>query len=246
MALFYSAFGNCVTSKYIMTMTNISAVIPLLSATVILVRELDGHLETLLLRRNSRIAFHGGAWVFPGGRIDPGDYTPGAEDDVVAAARRAAVREAHEEAGLLIAPEELVWISHWTTPEGRPERYSTWFFLAAAGNGAVQIDGDEIHEHRWMRPEVALAAQRTNEIELPPPTFVTIVKLSQYHNMKAALAGFIDRTPAIFVPRYRDVPGGICSLYEDDAGYPDVDIERPGRRHRLWMLKSGWRYERSE
>lgn len=227
-------------------MANSSAVTPLPSATVILVRETDNNLETLLLRRNSRISFHGGAWVFPGGRIDPEDCTPGAGDDLVAAARRAAVREAQEEAGLSVAPEDLIWISHWTTPEGRPERYSTWFFLAAAGNGAVQIDGDEIHDHRWIRPAHALAAQRDNEIELPPPTFVTIVELSQYRTVEAALADFSARGPEIFVPRYREVPGGFCSLYEDDVGYPEVDIERPGRRHRLWMLKSGWRYERSE
>ena len=30
--------------------------------------------ETLMLRRNSKLAFAGGAWVFPGGRIDPEDY----------------------------------------------------------------------------------------------------------------------------------------------------------------------------
>ena len=31
-------------------------------------------LEVLLARRSSKLAFHGGAWVFPGGRIDPDDY----------------------------------------------------------------------------------------------------------------------------------------------------------------------------
>jgi 8-oxo-dGTP pyrophosphatase MutT (NUDIX family) len=227
-------------------MTNRAAVTPLPSATVILVREMDNNLETLLLRRNSRISFHGGAWVFPGGRIDPEDYTSGTEDDLGAAARQAAVREAREEAGLTVSPEKLIWIAHWTTPEGRPERYSTWFFLAPGGRETVQVDGDEIHDHRWMRPDVALAAQRANEIELPPPTFVTLVKLAQYHTVEAALAGFAGRRPEIFVPRYREVPGGVCSLYEGDVGYPDVDVERPGRRHRLWMLKSGWQYERSE
>ena len=45
-------------------------------------------LEVLLARRSSKLAFHGGAWVFPGGRIDPEDYA-GRPDDLVAAARRA-------------------------------------------------------------------------------------------------------------------------------------------------------------
>src|SRR5258708_29567395 len=111
-------------------MANTPVVTPIPSATVILLREASGHLETLLLRRNSKSAFHGGAWVFPGGRIDPEDHDLGG--DMLVAARQAAVRESYEEAGLTLAREDLVWISHWTTPEGRPERYSTWFFVAAA------------------------------------------------------------------------------------------------------------------
>ncbi len=225
-------------------MSDKSSVHPFPSATVVLVREGDGHLETLLLRRNSRLSFHGGAWVFPGGRIDPEDYA-GAKDDDLAAACRAAVREAHEEAGLIITPHDLIPIAHWTTPEGRPERYATWFFFAAARDGAVQIDGEEIHDHRWMRPDQALAAQHAKEIELPPPTFVTLQQLSLYQNVSAALSGFSSRSPEIFVPRYTRVPGGSCSLYQEDAGYPDTDLDRPGTRHRLWMLDSGWRYERS-
>jgi 8-oxo-dGTP pyrophosphatase MutT (NUDIX family) len=226
-------------------MANISPVTPIPSATVILLRDTENSLETLLLRRNSKIAFHGGAWVFPGGRIDPEDH-PAGKEDLFTAARQAAVREAQEEAGLTIAIEGLTWLSHWTTPEGRPERYSTWFFIAASKqHDAVQIDGDEIHDHRWMAPHEALAAQRTGEIELPPPTFVTLTKLSAHQTTGSALSVFSAREPEIFVPRYKRVPEGFCSLYQDDVGYPDIDLDRPGRRHRLWMIESGWRYENS-
>ena len=189
-------------------MSNTPIVTPIPSATVILLRETSGHLETLLLRRNSKISFHGGAWVFPGGRIDPEDHTPDNTNDMLAAARRAAVREAQEEAGLTVPLEEMIWISHWTTPEGQPQRYSTWFFLAAAKDEAVQIDGDEIHDHRWMQPDLALAAQRTQEIELPPPTFVTLTKLSAYRSLAKTRSHLAAREPEIFVPRYTKVPGG--------------------------------------
>jgi 8-oxo-dGTP pyrophosphatase MutT (NUDIX family) len=227
-------------------MSNKPSVTPLPSATVILLRDAGDHLETLLLRRNSRLSFHGGAWVFPGGRIDPEDYPPGAESDVLAAAQHAAVREAYEEAALVIAPEDLVFISHWTTPEGRPERFSTWFFVAAARDGVVRIDGGEIHAHRWARPDHALAAQRNGEIELPPPTFVTLTKLSAYRTTSVALSAFVQSCPESFAPRNHKVPSGVCSLYAEDAGYADGNVTRPGRRHRLWMLASGWRYECSE
>jgi len=52
----------------------------------------DGRrLEMLMVRRVEAIAY-GGMWAFPGGRIDPGDADPGLPGDVLAAARRVAVR----------------------------------------------------------------------------------------------------------------------------------------------------------
>ena len=96
----------------------------------------------LLARRSSKLAFHGGAWVFPGGRIDPDDYadTP---DDLVAAARRGAVREAKEEAGVDVDPEALVHLSNWTTPEISPKRFATWFFVGPVAGGDEVADGTE-------------------------------------------------------------------------------------------------------
>ncbi len=57
------------------------------AATVVLLRDGETGLEVLLARRSSKLAFHGGAWVFPGGRIDPDDYAD-APDDLPRAARR--------------------------------------------------------------------------------------------------------------------------------------------------------------
>src|SRR5689334_14483406 len=96
------------------------------AATVVLVRDGADGLETLLLRRNSKIAF-GGMWVFPGGRIDESDWRGLVAGDELAAARRAAVRETHEEAGLVIAEGSLVALSHWTPPAMAPKRFLTWF-----------------------------------------------------------------------------------------------------------------------
>lgn len=224
-------------------MSDTASVPPAPSATVIVLRDTSAGLETLLLRRNSRLAFHGGAWVFPGGHIDSADHVSGAEDDLLAAARNAAVREAYEEANLMIGAEKLVFFSHWTTPIIRPKRFSTWFFVAPAGDGAVAVDGDEIHDHSWMRPEKALVAQKAGEIELPPPTFVSITKLSAFQTVDEALCRLAEREPEVFFPRIQKVSGGACCLYQGDAGYETEDPDAPGARHRLWMLKSGWRYE---
>ena len=116
------------------------------AATAVLLRDANDGLEVLLLKRNSQLAFHGGAWVFPGGRIDPADFGAGGDEG---AARRAAAREAREEAGLTVDPDALVHISHWTTPEGLPKRFATWFFVGLADATQVRVDGGEIHEHAW-------------------------------------------------------------------------------------------------
>jgi len=40
------------------------------------------------------------------------------------------------------------------------------------------------------------------------------------------------------------VPGGAVAMWDGDVGYDGDDPERPGPRHRLWMLETGWRLER--
>jgi len=60
----------------------------------------------LMVERAATLAFAGGAMVFPGGRIDPGDHDLAAalpDRSAVGAARVAAVRETVEEAGLAVA-----------------------------------------------------------------------------------------------------------------------------------------------
>jgi 8-oxo-dGTP pyrophosphatase MutT (NUDIX family) len=223
-----------------MTGTNTS-IEPAPAATVVLLRDAGHALEVLLLRRNSQLAFHGGAWVFPGGRIDAGDSGADGEEG---AARRAAAREAREEAGLRVDPARLVQISHWTTPEGLPKRFATWFFLGAADATQVRVDGGEIHAHAWLSPAAALAARRAGEIELPPPTFVTLSTLLGRTSVADALAAARGSRPLAFLPRVVRVEGGACSLYPADAGWEERDPSRAGPRNRLWMLESDWRYER--
>ena len=122
------------------------------AATVILLRDGPTGLETLMLRRASKLAFAGGLWVFPGGRVDDADRVGLDPEDSHGAARRAAVREAAEEADLEVDVDGLVTLAHWEPPPQTPKRFATWFFLAAAPSGAVTVDGGEITEHTWARP----------------------------------------------------------------------------------------------
>lgn len=43
------------------------------AATVLLLREVEGELDVLMMRRGSGLSFMAGMWVFPGGRVDAAD-----------------------------------------------------------------------------------------------------------------------------------------------------------------------------
>ncbi|RYY48241.1 MAG: NUDIX domain-containing protein [Comamonadaceae bacterium] len=95
-----------------------TAAMPRDAATVVVVRDAGPGLEVLLLQRAERGDHNSGAWVFPGGLVDPGDRAAGAWagglTDEEASARLglergglaffvAAVRECFEECGILFA-----------------------------------------------------------------------------------------------------------------------------------------------
>ena len=97
---------------------------PLPASTVILLRDGDPGLEVLLVQRHKATAFMGGAYVFPGGKLDPLDasdavrsHLRSADDDAMLAALGptetidattaralfvAAARETFEESGVLL------------------------------------------------------------------------------------------------------------------------------------------------
>lgn len=213
---------------------------PIPAATVVLARDGADGVEVLMLRRSSQVAF-GGMWVFPGGRVDPADAAGGADE--LAAARRAAAREAEEEAGLALDPAELVPFAHWTPPPVAPRRYTTWFFIGRAPGHEVRVDGGEIHEHAWWRPADALARQAAGQVELAPPTWVTLWRLAPAADVAGALADARSAAPERFETRIVVDGGRVAALWHGDAGYHTGELHRAGGRHRLWMEDGAWRYE---
>lgn len=227
------------------------------AATVVLLREGVAGMEVLLLRRQSQLAFAAGMWVFPGGRIDPEDFAD-KPDDLLAAARRAAVREAMEEASVLVDADTLIYFAHWTTPvsEGSKRRFATWFFAAALdGEHAVEVDGGEIEEHQWLRPVDAIAAHRRREMALMAPTYVALAEIAACGNIAEAMQLYSARAVMEIEPIYKKQiekdtdedpvkAAKVAALYPGDVAYQGGDVERSGPRHRCWMAEDGWHYQR--
>ena len=126
------------------------------AATVLLLREENGELEVLMMRRGAGLAFMAGMWVFPGGRVDDADASAGIRarviqgaaggwrnrlrapegaplaEDVALAHCVAACRETFEESGVLLARDRAgVLCDAERAARLQPERE------AIAGNAAA-------------------------------------------------------------------------------------------------------------
>jgi 8-oxo-dGTP pyrophosphatase MutT (NUDIX family) len=168
---------------------------PVDAAGLVLIRAASkGEPEILLGRRHRRAGFLPDIYVVPGGRVDAADHEPSgfaeALHPAVAASLasggsrrpalafpRAALRETHEETGLLVgghgrpvdSPRQPVWQAYGTarlapdfagldficraiTPVTSARRYNTRFFLAdgATAVGSVSSNG-ELEDLAWRR-----------------------------------------------------------------------------------------------
>lgn len=232
-----------------------------LAATVVLLRDSADGLEVLMLERPGKGTF-AGAWVFPGGKVDPDDYleaeaeagTPASPGTAVvnglakqlAAARNAGVRETFEETGLRIAGQELVHLSNWVPRHSLVRRFQTWFFLAAAPDGEVQLNDGELAGYAWMSPAEALRRHQAGRMQLVPPTWVTLHELGGFATVSDALVAARGAQPFDFESHVIDDPAtGQIIVWAGDDAYPGPGpAASAGARHRLSTGSLPWRYER--
>lgn len=169
------------------------------AATVIVIRPGDPF-EILMVRRNDKVAFMAGSYVFPGGRVDEGDRPPAGvhlapavfgdlTPEEEAAYRMAAVREVEEEANVYLTVGDLYPFAHWVTPEIETRRYDTRFFLARMPpNQEAKHDEGEMTALEWLSPREAIARFERRELLLPPPTWTTIRQLAPRTSIDDAFA----------------------------------------------------------
>lgn len=142
------------------------------AATVVLLREAADGWELLLLERHGSTAFAGGAMVFPGGRVDPGDIAVARDpalasrfdalDPVDAAARVAAARETFEEAGVLLSTGPTAALATGDRADWRARlNAGTVTYTAFLAATAQRLDATTlIPFSHWVPPQAAKIARR--------------------------------------------------------------------------------------
>jgi 8-oxo-dGTP pyrophosphatase MutT (NUDIX family) len=223
------------------------------ASTVIVLRPGDPF-EILMLRRNDKVAFMAGSYVFPGGRVDESDRPPGgtrlsaatfpdlsAEDE--ATYRMAAVRELQEEASVYITVDDLAPFAHWVTPEIETRRFDTRFFLARMPEGQEAMhDNGEMTALEWLSPREAIARFQRRELLLPPPTWTSIRQLAQRSSiddvMRWARSRKIVRVMPGFIKNEKEF---ILTLPGDPLlpAIPDWEVPEETR----FVLQDGGRWE---
>jgi len=266
------------------------------AATVLLLRDSRGQLEVLMMQRAGSVAFLGGMWVFPGGRVDPADSSrralarvaqpvaaecfarvgcgalPVESREEAVGLYVAACRETFEESGallvkragacghdaaaaeslqarreeitrdpgrfismleerdLLIDAESFVYWSRWITPSLEKKRFDTHFF-ATAIDSEQQISADlsELTRYRWTTPVEALAAAERGEMNMVPPTLLTLEDLHESWLRHGGLSQMLnaerERSAPPVMPRIAVDSEAFRVVMPWDAGYPAIEGE---------------------
>ena len=151
------------------------------AATVVVLRPTRRGYEVLLTRRAAAMRFGADMYVFPGGRLDPGDVDH----------RAAAVRETFEETGIELDAGALIPLSRWVTPPGLPSRFDARFFAALVEPEVdVVTASEEVADWRWLRPADALAGGGAGGLGMWQPTVVTLQQLDGLLDRAAIVAAF--------------------------------------------------------
>jgi len=89
---------------------------------------------------------------------------------------------------LLLATDQLAYVSHWITPMDQPKRYNTRFFVARApANQEALHDGHETVHSVWIRPEEALERFNAGQLNLISPTFKNLEAIAGYASTEELL-----------------------------------------------------------
>lgn len=103
---------------------------------------------------------------------------------------------------LLLAVDRMHFLNRWITPEGRPRRFDTRFFVAEAPpKQHGRHDDSETVDSEWISPAAALARNERGEFGLMSVTHRQLEMLAEYATLPALHAVMTGERPfPIFRP----------------------------------------------
>jgi 8-oxo-dGTP pyrophosphatase MutT (NUDIX family) len=165
-------------------------------------------------------------------RTEAGEpWRPAPEEAPALRETRKALREGRIDFGqwlrgraLRPATDALVYFAHWITPEGRPMRFDTRFFLARAEPDVpVEPDQEEIVACRWITPADALAAYHDQSMRMVNATARNLELLARFASTDAALQGLKSLDVRPIRPKLVPQPeGGFRIVHPWDPEYDAI------------------------
>jgi hypothetical protein len=85
-----------------------------------------------------------------------------------------------------------------------------------------------------------LARHKAKEIQLAPPTFITLTYLSRAQSVADALDAYNAHEPRFYETHVVRTEKAMTFLWRPDAGYDTNDLDVVGPRHRVITGDQGW------
>jgi 8-oxo-dGTP pyrophosphatase MutT (NUDIX family) len=151
---------------------------PIPAAAVAFVRDTDRGIEVYLSRRPAHFRYYPGAFVFPGGRLDPGDT------DIKATA----AREVHEEIGIEIDTDRLVPLRNiHTSAHAGPVYHMLTFAYPAEKEFNTSLNTEEVDEEMWI-----MAREALERFELPYQIRAAVHTIASFASVGELLSALAD------------------------------------------------------
>jgi len=200
-----------------------------------------------MVRRTPAARFMGGAWVFPGGAVDDDDGRDGSASSGLDRCRAAALRELVEETGIWLLESgatstvdrpsgpavfdgtggdrfdgsALTYFARWITPAPLPIRFDARFFAAVVPDGLDPvIDGTELVDSTWIRPDEVLDRADGGSWVVAFPTLKTVEFFNAYESTSELMAD-IESTASVAAtqPRLSVTGRSVEILIPGDPGF---------------------------
>ena len=117
---------------------------------------------------------------------------------------------------LQVVLDDVVYFSHWITPEAEPRRYDTRFFAAALPDGrTIRADAREMVDALWISPAEALERFSANRLPMVFPTVRTLQDLARYKSLDEALSALRNQKVEPVLPRLVRTNGGVGIVIDE-------------------------------